>query len=82
MPKYRHFGTGSDAIQQVYGAGVNSNVMVFLYAGKRAFWRGFHTVQQVYGAGADSDKYYEIVTYWRKKGLKFRHRTAIMGMIV
>lgn len=56
--------------------------MDFLYAGKRAFWRGFHTVQQVYGAGADSDKYYEIVTYWRKKGLKFRHRTAIMGMIV
>ena len=25
MPKYRHFGTGSDTMQQVHGAGVKSN---------------------------------------------------------
>ncbi len=25
MPKNRHFGAGSDTMQQVHGAGVNSN---------------------------------------------------------
>ncbi len=27
MPKYRHFGAGSDAMQQVHGAGVKNNLM-------------------------------------------------------
>ncbi len=26
MPKYRHFGAGSDTMQQVHGAGVKSDL--------------------------------------------------------
>ena len=29
MPKNRHFGAGSDTMQQVHGAGVNSNLKMF-----------------------------------------------------